>query len=164
MMMSDDDANGRAALAGDREIAAARVYDAPPDVVFRMFTDPRHVSNWWGPRGFTTTTHAMDLRPGGVWRFTMHGPDGRDYANRVTYTEVVEGKRLAYEHRGEAEDEGVQFRVLVTFEEAGVGRTRLDMRMTFPSAEARDFVSKYGAVEGLTDTLARFGEQLGVLA
>jgi uncharacterized protein YndB with AHSA1/START domain len=159
-----NETNKPAAVVGDREIAAARVFDAPPDVVFRMFTDTKHVSNWWGPRGFTTTTHSVDLRPGGVWRFTMHGPDGRDYPNRVTYTEVVEGKRLAYQHNGEAEHDPVQFRVLVTFDDLGGGRTQLNMRMTFPTPEARDFVSKYGAVEGLTDTLARFAEQLAVMA
>ena len=162
--MTSEPMNRPAELVGDREIAATRVYDAPPDVVFRMFTDPRHVSNWWGPRGFSTTTHSMDLRPGGVWRFTMHGPDGRDYPNRVTYTEVAAGERLAYQHNGEAEHDPVQFRVIVTFDDIGGGRTRLDMRMTFPSPEARDFVSKYGAVEGLTDTLTRFGEQLAVVA
>ena len=63
----------------DREIVATRVFDAPRDLVFRMWTDPAHIVHWWGPNGFTTTIHEMDVRPGGMWRFIMHGPDGVDY-------------------------------------------------------------------------------------
>ena len=68
----------------DRELVAVRVFDAPRPLVFQAWTDPAHIANWWGPRGFTTTTYAMDVRPGGVWRFCMHGPDGRDYQNKIT--------------------------------------------------------------------------------
>jgi uncharacterized protein YndB with AHSA1/START domain len=68
-----------------RSIIGTRVFDAPRALAFQAFTDPKHLAEWWGPTGFTTTTHAFDFRPGGVWRFVMHGPDGRDYQNRVTY-------------------------------------------------------------------------------
>ena len=67
-----------ATLAGEREIVAARVFAAPRALVFTPWTDPRHIVQWWGPNGFTTTIHEMDVRPGGVWRFVMHGPDGVD--------------------------------------------------------------------------------------
>lgn len=60
--------------AADREIVATRVFDAPRDLVFKMWTDPKHIVHWWGPNGFTNTIHEMDVRPGGVWRFIMHGP------------------------------------------------------------------------------------------
>jgi uncharacterized protein YndB with AHSA1/START domain len=79
----------------DREIVTTRVFDAPREMVFDAWTDPKHIGQWWGPIGFTTTTHEMDVRPGGVWRFTMHGPDGRDYKNRIVYTEIVRPERLA---------------------------------------------------------------------
>ena len=72
----------------DREIIVTRVYDAPRELVFDAFTDPKHLSQWWGPRGFTTTTHSMDFRVGGEWRYTMHGPDGTDYKNLMVYHEI----------------------------------------------------------------------------
>jgi hypothetical protein len=68
-----------------RAIIGMREFDAPRDLVFDAWTDPKHLAQWWGPNGFTTTTMSFDLRPGGVWRFVMHGPDGRDYQNRITW-------------------------------------------------------------------------------
>jgi uncharacterized protein YndB with AHSA1/START domain len=65
-----------------RSIIGTRLLDALRKLVFAAWTDPKHLAQWWGPNGFTTTTHAFDFRPGGVWRFVMHGPDGRDYQNR----------------------------------------------------------------------------------
>jgi hypothetical protein len=76
-------------LVGDREIAATRVFAAPRELVWKVWTEPEHVVRWWGPNGFTTTTHSMDVKSGGVWRFVMHGPDGHDYQNKITYLEVV---------------------------------------------------------------------------
>ena len=63
------------------EIKITRIYDAPLEAVWDAWTDPEQVAQWWGPRGFTLTTHSKDLRPGGTWRYTMHGPDGTDYPN-----------------------------------------------------------------------------------
>src|SRR5262245_65569471 len=82
--------------SADREIVTTRLVDAPPDRVFDAWTDPEQIVQWWGPRGFTTTTSTMEARPGGVWRFVMHGPDGRDYQNKITYFEVVRPERLVY--------------------------------------------------------------------
>jgi uncharacterized protein YndB with AHSA1/START domain len=155
------DVSSPAALVGDREIAATRIFDAPREVVFRMWTDPNHIGQWWGPRGFTTTTFKMDVKPGGVWRFVMHSPDGRDYENKITYVEIVEPERLVYKHGGDKDCEPVNFQVTATFADAGQGRTKLTMRMVFPSAAARDHVVKtYGAVEGLNQTLGRLDEYL----
>ena len=152
--------NSPAALVGDREIAATRVFEAPRELVFKMWTDPHHLANWWGPRGFRTTTFHMDLKPGGVWRFVMHGPDGVDYQNKITFIEVVEGERLVYQHGGDEDVEPVNFQVTVTFAEHA-GKTRLTMRMVFPSGAARDHIVKtYGADQGLTQTLERLNEHL----
>jgi uncharacterized protein YndB with AHSA1/START domain len=71
-----------------RSIIGSRQFDAPRALVFSVWTDPKHLAQWWGPNGFTTTTHAYDFRPGGVWRFVMHGPDGRDYQNRITFLKL----------------------------------------------------------------------------
>jgi len=67
------------------ELIAERLFDAPRELVFKAWTVPAIITNWWGPRGFSTTTHEMDFRAGGVWRFTMHGPDGTDYPNKIVY-------------------------------------------------------------------------------
>jgi uncharacterized protein YndB with AHSA1/START domain len=84
-----------------RSIVGMREFDAPRDLVFAAWTDPEHLAQWWGPNGFTTTTMSFDLRPGGIWRFVMHGPDGRDYQNRITFEEVVppEAHRLSSRRR-----------------------------------------------------------------
>jgi len=155
-----NDRNMPAALVGDREIAATRIFDAPRQLVFKMWTDPQHIGRWWGPKGFATTTFHMDVKPGGAWRFVMHGPDGTDYQNKITYVEVVDGERLVYKHGGDKDCEPVNFQVTVTFADEG-DKTRLTMRMVFPSAAARDHVIEtYGAVDGLNQTLGRFEEQL----
>jgi uncharacterized protein YndB with AHSA1/START domain len=141
----------------DREIAATRIFDAPRELVWRAWTDPQQIAQWWGPNGFTTTTYQMEVKPGGVWRFVMHGPDGTDYQNRITFLEVVEPERLVFRHGGGEDVEPVNHTTFVTFTDLG-GRTRLDMRMLFVSPEARRFVAeKYGAVEGLDQTLGRLG-------
>jgi uncharacterized protein YndB with AHSA1/START domain len=97
----------------------------------------------------------MELKPGGVWRYVMHGPDGRDYQNKVTYLEVVEPERLVYTLGGGEDVEPVSHHVTVTFADLG-GKTRIDMRMLFASAETRTHVIEtYGAFEGLKQHLGR---------
>ena len=88
-------AESETTAAAEREIRITRVFDAPRELVFEAWTDRDQVVEWWGPHGFTTTIHEMDVRPGGVWRFVMHGPDGTDYNNHVVFEEVVEPERLA---------------------------------------------------------------------
>jgi uncharacterized protein YndB with AHSA1/START domain len=143
-----------------RSIIGTRVFDAPRELVWTVWTDPKHLAQWWGPDGFSTTTSAFDMRPGGVWRFIMHGPDGRDYQNRITFDEIVKPERLVYHHSGGDDVEPVQFRTTVTFEDLG-GKTRLTMRGVFPSAAERErVIREYGADKGLVQTLARLGEYL----
>jgi uncharacterized protein YndB with AHSA1/START domain len=152
--------NDQTAVSADREITATRIFDAPREMVFDAWTDADRIGRWWGPNGFTTTTYEMDVRPGGVWRFVMHGPDGRDYKNKILYLEVVRPERLVYRHAGEEDTEPVKFHVTVTFAERG-GKTELSVRMVFESAAERDRVAReYGAVEGLHQTLKRLSEYL----
>ena len=139
-----------ATRAGEREIVATRIFAAPRALVFSLWTDPHHITQWWGPNGFTTTIHEMDVRPGGVWRFVMHGPDGVDYQNKIIYREVVAPDRLVYDNVS-----GPQFHATVTFADEG-GNTRVTVRMLFASAAEREQVIKqFGALEGLTQTLGR---------
>ncbi len=138
-----------------RTMIGTRVFDAPRELVWQVWTDPKHLAQWWGPDGFTTTTSAYDARPGGIWRFVMRGPDGRDYQNRITFDEIVKPERIVYHHGGGDDVEPVQFKVTVTFEDVG-GKTKLTMRGVFPSAAERDRVIKeYGADKGMEQTLAR---------
>jgi uncharacterized protein YndB with AHSA1/START domain len=104
-LLADELENSLTSAPADREMVITRVINAPRALVFKAWTKPAHIGNWWGPRGFTTTTHSMDVRPGGEWRFVMHGPDGTDYQNRIVDLEVVEPERLVYDHFGEAGDE-----------------------------------------------------------
>ena len=137
----------------DREIVTTRLIDAPRALVFEAWTDPKHVGHWFGPDGFTVTTHSMDVRPGGVWRFTMHGPDGKDWPNVVTYEQVVAPERLVYQHGDDKESD--MFQTTVTFDDQA-GKTALTMRAVFKTAAAREFVIRErGAVEGGQQTIGR---------
>jgi uncharacterized protein YndB with AHSA1/START domain len=147
--------------AADREIVITRVFDAPRELIWKVWTDPKHVAQWWGPRGFTTTIHEMDVRPGGIWRHTMHGPDGTDYPNQCVFLEIVKPERIVYSHGGgKAGEQDADCEVTWTFEAQG-GKTKLTLRMVFPSAGARDHVVKrYHAVEGGEQTLERLAMYL----
>ncbi len=143
----------------DREFIIARVLDAPRELVFAAWTDPRHVAHWWGPHGFTNTIHEMDVRPAGIWRFTMHSPDGVDYRNKIVFIEIARPERLVYYHGGDDSDPG-RFHVTVTFAEEG-DKTRLIMRAVFATAAERDkVVNEHGAIEGGNQMLTRLAEYL----
>jgi uncharacterized protein YndB with AHSA1/START domain len=147
-----------------RSIIATRVFNAPRELVWTAWTKPEHLAQWWGPDGFSTTTSAYDFRPGGVWRFVMHGPDGRDYENLITFDEIVKPERIAYHHGGGDDVEPVQFRTTVTFEDIS-GKTRLTLHAVFPSAAARERVIKqYGADKGAVQTLSRLADYLAKLS
>ncbi len=147
--------------SGDREIVIMRVFDAPRELVWEAWTQPEHVVQWWGPRGFTTTIHEIDVRPGGVWRHTMHGPDGTDYPDKSVFIEVVKPERIVYSHGGGKKGgPGAHFQATWAFEVQG-DKTKVTLRLLFPSAAARERVIKeYGAIEGGKQTLERLGEHL----
>jgi uncharacterized protein YndB with AHSA1/START domain len=145
----------------DREIVFTRQLDAPRALVYKAWTTPEQVVQWWGPNGFTNTNYEMDVRPGGKWRYMMHGPDGVDYPNTVIFEEVIPAERLAYAH---GDDDGVHFHAVVTFGEMD-GKTLLTLRLIFPSKEARDrTVEAAGAVEGGKQTLERLAAHLRTMA
>lgn len=141
------------------ELHLTRVYRAPRSLVWQVWTDPLHVARWWGPRGFTLTQHSKDLRPGGRWVYTMHGPDGVDYPNSTLYHEVVEGEKLVYDHGSDGQSKPL-FRVTVTFQDVPEG-TRMDMTMSFESEqaarEAEGFIRKAGG-NATWDRLAEYLE------
>ena len=137
----------------DREIVISRVIGAPPEVVFEAFTEVVHLSQWWGPEGFTTTTRSFEFREGGAWDFVMHGPDGTDYQEWITWTELAPPERIAMLH-GETRDDPNAFESVLTFEPDGTA-TRIEMRTVFPTKELRDeAVERYQAIEGGRQTLS----------
>lgn len=143
----------------DREIVIERILAAPRELVWQAWTDPKHVAQWWGPNGFTNTIHKMNVRPGGIWEFIMHGPDGVDYKNRIVFVEVVKPERLVYDHVS-----GPKFHVTVSFE-ALDDKTRLGMQMLFETAEERNKAAiDFGAVEGLRQTIGRLEDYLMKMA
>lgn len=142
-----------------RSIVTTRLLDAPRELVFAVLSDPAHLAQFWGPDGFTITTHDFAFRVGGLWHFTMHGPDGRDYDNRIAYEEITPPERIAFAHGGHA-DTSLNFRNTITLEAVG-DRTQLTMRAVFASVEARDYVAReFKAVEGGQQTIARLAAYL----
>jgi uncharacterized protein YndB with AHSA1/START domain len=152
MTRKEQEAAARAATA-DREIVVSRVIKAARELVFEAFTEVRHLSRWWGPEGFTTTTSAFEFRVGGEWVFVMHGPDGTDYQEWISWTEIAPPERIALLH-GESRGDPNVFESVITFALDG-GATRVEMRTVFPSKERRDeAVEKYHAIEGGQQTLS----------
>ena len=143
----------------DREIVISRVISAPRELVFEAFTEVRHLSRWWGPEGFTTTTRAFEFRVGGEWDFVLHGPDGRDYQEWISWTEITPPERIALVH-GEFRGDPNAFESVITFAAEG-DATRLEMRTVFPTRELRDeAVETYHAVEGGQQTLGNLAAYL----
>ena len=123
------------------EIVSSRVFDAPRETVFAAFENPAHLAHWWGPNGFTNTLRLFDFRPGGAWRYVMHGQDGTNYDNASNFTEVVKPEKIVLEHLQPMHN----FQMTMMYAEAGTGRTRLTWRMMFErSAEnekLKDFIA-----------------------
>jgi uncharacterized protein YndB with AHSA1/START domain len=125
--------------ASPREIVSGRDIDAPREKVFKAFADPTHLARWWGPSGFTNTFEEFDFRPGGTWRFTMHGPDGpdgTDYPNRSVFLDIQEPSRIVFEHESPH-----AFRMTITLADEA-GKTRIGWRMLFETAAERDRVAR----------------------
>jgi uncharacterized protein YndB with AHSA1/START domain len=147
-----------ASRSRSNELRLTRVYDAPARAVWDAWTIPEQVAMWWGPRGFTLTSHSKDLRVGGTWRYTMHGPDGVDYPNITTYFVVEPYQKLVYDH-GATDDTPPLFRVTVTFTEAN-GKTTMDMIFALASPEAAAETAKFIKKAGGNATWDRLAEHL----
>src|SRR3954469_5941108 len=98
----------------DRGIQISRMFNAPIELVWEVWTNPDHIKNWWGPNGFTNTIHLMDVKEEGEWNLTMHGPDGTDYKNSSIFKEIIPLQKLVYEHIS-----APKFVATVTFEAQG---------------------------------------------
>lgn len=143
-------------------IELSRVFDAPVELVWDVWTRAEHIARWWGPSGFSTTIEQFDFRPGGRFKHTMHGPDGTDYPNLSVFRAIVPYERIDYTHSGGEEDgPGASFQGSWRFQALAGGRTTVTISLTFPTRERRDFVIReFGAIAGGKQTLARFDEHV----
>ncbi|MES2847471.1 MAG: SRPBCC domain-containing protein [Bacteroidota bacterium] len=134
----------------DRELTISRLLNAPRELVWEVFTNAEHIKNWWGPTGFTNTIFKMDVKPGGEWNLTMHGPDGTDYKNKSIYKEIVKPKRIVFDHISSP-----KFTTTITFEEQN-GKTLLNWHMLFESKEQFEQVVKtFKADKGLKQNIVK---------
>ncbi|MGO4549144.1 SRPBCC domain-containing protein [Paenibacillus sp. 2TAB23] len=115
------------------------------------------LARWWGPQGFTNTFHECDIRPGGMWRYTMHGPDGVDYPNHNVFVELMPPERVVFDHLS-----GHEFKITATFEEFE-GRTKVTFRQLFKKKEEFEQAKPY-CIEGNEQNLDRLGKVLAELA
>jgi uncharacterized protein YndB with AHSA1/START domain len=148
----------------NRKLSYKHMFDAPRELVWEVWTKPEHIALWWGPNGFTNTVYKMDVKPGGVWDYMMHGPDGVDWPNLISYVEVKKPEKLVYDH-GDKENPKM-FHVRVVFAAIrgaapGSEATKLTMKMIFPTKEALDETLKnVQAKEGLKQNMDKLEQYL----
>lgn len=138
----------------NREIAIVRVFNAPRELVFKAWTDPKQVAQWWGPKGFTTRVTELDLRPGGKWRYVMVGPDGTEYPVKGVFREIVPLERIV---TSDEFDEGFEKVVnadlprgivMTAIFEDVAGNTKLTLQIVHESAEDRRKHEQMGVIGG----------------
>ena len=144
----------------DREIHIERIFDAPRDRVFAVWTDPALIPEWYGPRGTTTIVDTMDVRSGGDWRFVSRGSDGSVTAFRGTYREVTAPERIVQTFEWEDMPGHVAVET-ATFEDLGE-RTKVTTTAIFHTVEERDGMLGSGMEGGMNETYARLDELLAV--
>ena len=152
--------SGEQAWALEREIVLSRVFVAPRDLVFRAWTEQEHFARWFGPRGFTTTIHAADMRVGGLLRFDMRAPDGKVYDNRIEFVEIRRPELIVYDHGTDRDDDPERFRVTITLDEQSDKKTVMTMRTLLATKEQRAIKIGFGAVELGYQTLDKLAEHL----
>jgi uncharacterized protein YndB with AHSA1/START domain len=150
----------------EREFVMERTFNAPRELVFKTYTKCEHLTNWWGPKGWTLPVCEMDFRPGGSWLYCMRGPDGEESWGKAVYHEIVEPKRIVYADTFVDSDGNViegtpEMLITVAFSEEK-GKTNLKMITIFPTVEALEAVINMGMEQGVTETLDRLEAYLAV--
>src|SRR5437588_5152071 len=157
----------------DRELVLTRIFDAPRELVYKVWTDPQHVSKWWGPSVFTNPVCEIDLRPGGTYLYVMRSPEGMDFPVQGKFIEIVDNERIVYSHdMFEQQDfwkmmlgksvtsvdfSTLQLMITVTFEDHG-NKTKLALITRFVSNDLRDAMLKMQMAEGWTESLEKFAD------
>ncbi|UKN01207.1 SRPBCC domain-containing protein [Paracrocinitomix mangrovi] len=142
----------------DNEITYTRLFNAPIHLVWEAWSKVELREKWFGPNGFTITTFQHQFSQGGIWKFTMHGPDGTDFPNKIEFVKINEPTLIMYKHVDDEDTEAISFQVEVKLKEMN-DSTELTMRHIFRSAEElRRVAEEYGAIEGGQQTLARLAD------
>lgn len=135
----------------ERELVIERVFDAPRETVYRCWTEPKLLKQWFVPRPWTISGVALDVRPGGETHIVMRDPDGKDYPNAGVYLEVVENEKLvvtdAFTTSWEPSEKPFMI-FIVTFDDIGDGKTRYTARVRHWTTEDREAHEKMGFYEG----------------
>lgn len=139
----------------DREIVLSRVIDARRDIVFSAWTDKKHLSNWFGPAGFTIETREIDIAVGGLWRFEMIAPDGQRWTSRMQFRRIERPTLIEFDHGADIGDDPGRFRTTLTFDEQSDGKTVITLRQLHPTKTQRDAGIGFGAVEYGYQTLEK---------
>ena len=141
----------------NREMRISKTFKAPMELVWKVWTDPEHIVNWWGPAGFTSTIHKMDFHEGGEWKLTLKGPDGTDYPNRSIFKEIILSKKIVFEHFNP------HFITAVLFESNGQ-ETHIDWILLFDTVEMREIIVKtHKADEGQKQNIKKLEKYLSIL-
>ena len=143
---------------GKQEIIMKRIYDAPRALLFKAYTDPALIPQWWGPRMYATVVDKLDARPGGLWRFLNRDAGGKEYAFHGVYHEVAAPERIVATFEFEGAPGHVSMETL-NLEEIG-GRTVLTNTSVFQSVADRDAMLRHGMEEGAVETMDRLAELL----
>ena len=122
----------------DRKIVLSRVINAPRELVFSAWTDPRHLPQWFGPAGFRVETKSMDIRVNGEWRFDMIAPDGKVYPNRMQFRRIERPHLIEIDHGADKDNDPGIFRTTITFDEQSDGKTVITLRQLHPTKAQRD--------------------------
>jgi uncharacterized protein YndB with AHSA1/START domain len=144
----------------DREIVLSRVIAAPRELVFKAWTDPQHLPQWFGPQGFTIENLAIDVRVGGMWRFVMVAPNGTRYDNRMLFLRIEPPRLLEMDHGHDKDNDPGRFRVTITFDEQSDGKTVVTLRQLHPTKAQRDGGIGFGAVELGYQTLDKLAKHV----
>jgi uncharacterized protein YndB with AHSA1/START domain len=154
-----------AATPSDRRLELERVFDAPRELVWMAFADPYHLSQWWGPKGFTNPVCEIDLRAGGKWHHVMRGPDGKDYPTDSVFLEVTPPERIVYRNAAATaevfgDNKPPSFVRVITLDDLGNGRTRLTLNAYFDTADQKDAVIRRGFREGVLESFDKLTADL----
>ena len=146
-----------AGKTADREIVVTRLIDAPRELVYAAFTEREHIEQWWVPSG--TTTHEMDVQPGGIWRYSQTARDGSQSGYKIKFIELEKPQRIVYDYGLDAANAGEPVRTTVTFEDEG-GKTNVTLQLQFATAAERKQAVKYGAIVGAMQALETLADYL----
>jgi uncharacterized protein YndB with AHSA1/START domain len=122
----------------ESEIVSTRIVNFVQELVYLAWTEPEHLKNWWGPKGFTNTFNEFDLRPGGKWSFIMHGPDKGNYANECEFLKVEKPDFLSWKRFSKP-----LFQVAVSFEKVSDSQTKIVFKMIFDTPEECNKLKPY---------------------